>query len=175
MGKKHVIINLLCLSTYQDRTVCCGRGHVCILLKHEHYSYLSIRPAWMHALLCCTCSLFPKAKFIMAPGTKRRGWGGGQSSIGPLSLSRLDPPVITISHYTMMKRPTTGYWSVFSVGTGGVQKGCAAREVVGGWGVGCDSQLETDVIASSKHRAPGNTTPHKQRHAQICCVAAVAA
>lgn len=37
------------------------------------------------------------------------------------------------------------------------------------------SQLETDVLASSKHRAPGNTTQHKHRHAQIRCAAAAAA
>lgn len=42
------------------------------------------------------------------------------------------------------------------------------------WEGGGVSQLETDVLASSKHQAPGNTAQHKHRHGQIGCMAAVA-
>lgn len=55
---------------------------------------------------------------------------------------------------------------MFSVGTGGVQRGCAmggGREEGGGV-----SQLETDVLASSKHErlvTPPNTNTDTRRYA----------
>lgn len=70
--EKNIINSFIPCISCQDKAVCCGVA-TNIWPEHEHRSYLFIRPAWMHTLLFCTCTLFPKAKYIMASRDLKEG------------------------------------------------------------------------------------------------------
>lgn len=162
MGKKTSDNPFIPCISCQDKAVCCGVA-TCAFCLSMNITLISL--LGLHGCTLC----FP----VHVPSSQRqnlssllepKGGRGPQSSIGPLSLSRLDPPVITISHYTMMKRPTTGYWSVFSVGTGGVQRGCAMgggrEEVSHSW-----RQMSSLLLNTERLVTPPNTNTDTHRYA----------
>lgn len=150
-----------CISC-QGKAVCCGVA-TCAFCLSMNITLISL--LGLHGCTLCFPVHVPSSprqnlSWLLEP----KGGRGPQSSIRPLSLSRLDPPVITISHYTMMKRPTTGYWSVFSVGTGGVQRGCAMgggrEEVSHSW-----RQMSSLLLNTERLVTPPNTNTDTRRYA----------
>jgi len=103
--------------------------------------------------------MVPKAISIGALGPDR----GAPPSEATLII-KSGPPPIPINHYTMMKRPRTGYCMCVCVCV--CTDGRALKRVEGGAGI---SQLETDVLASFKRPpqprpAPPNTNRHRRRY-----------